>query len=61
MIYGTKTKHARYKLVHPEKYMENLAAPICKSSWEERIFQVGRKDFSGNGQQQLCPKMGLRT
>lgn len=40
MIYGTKTKHARYKLVHPEKYMENLAAPICKSSWEERIFQA---------------------
>lgn len=40
MIYGTNTKHARYKLVHPEKYMENLAAPICKSSWEERIFQA---------------------
>ena len=40
MIYGVKTKHARYKLIHPEKYMENLAAPICKSSWEERIFQA---------------------
>lgn len=38
MIYGAKTLHRRYTLKNPEKYMERVAPPICKSSWEERIF-----------------------
>lgn len=38
MIYGSNTLHRRYTLKNPNKYMEKIAPPICKSSWEERIF-----------------------
>lgn len=34
------TKHSKYCLLNPEKYMENLPAPVCKSSWEERVFEA---------------------
>ena len=29
-----------YKLIHPEKYMQGIPAPVFKSSWEERMFIV---------------------
>lgn len=36
--YYTDCHKGRYNLIHPEKYLPNLALPEYKSSWEEKVF-----------------------
>ncbi|MCQ2123264.1 MAG: hypothetical protein MJZ25_03685 [Fibrobacter sp.] len=38
--YYTDCHKDEYKLIHPEKYMENIDPPISKSRWEYTMFAV---------------------
>lgn len=37
-VYGKNTLHRGFSLINPDKYMDKVPLPKCKSAWEEKIF-----------------------